>query len=111
MNRYTAVIAAAVLACASGGVHAQDDGIVNFGKIVGGNAENGKACGASQAQIDGYKTKQKQLMQGMYAQVKNFGSDFDNGYKQGQQTMQKAHAAGTYKPDAAICKQLLSDMR
>ncbi|NYF22985.1 hypothetical protein HDC36_004475 [Xanthomonas sp. JAI131] len=111
MNRYMAVIAAALLACTSGGVHAQDDGIVNFGKIVGGNAANGKACGATQAQVDAYKAKQQKTMQGLYAQLPNFSGDFDKGYKQGLQSMQKVHADGTYKPDAELCKKLLSDMR
>ncbi|WP_185825226.1 hypothetical protein [Xanthomonas sp. SI] len=111
MNRYTAVIAAALLAGASGGVHAQDAGIVNFGKIVGGNVANGKACGATQAQADAYKAKQKKTMQGLYAQAADFSGDFDNGYKQGLQGMQKVHADGTYKPDAELCKQLLNDMR
>lgn len=111
MNRYTAVIAAALLASASSGVHAQDDGIVNFGKIVGGNVANGKACGATQPQVDAYKAKQKKVMQGLYAQAPNFSADFDNGYKQGLQSMQKVHSAGTYKPDAELCKQLLNDMR
>lgn len=111
MNRYMAVIAAALLAGISGGVHAQDDGIVNFGKIVGGNAANGKACGATQAQVDAYKAKQQKTMQGLYAQAPNFSADFDKGYKQGLQSMQKVHADGTYKPDAELCKKLLSDMR
>ncbi|WP_368562958.1 hypothetical protein [Pseudoxanthomonas sp. UTMC 1351] len=105
------IVFAALLMTVAISAHAQSGSPgQNWGKLVGVNHSNAKACGATAAQLAAYKRKNMEQGKVLYGRMGDYPTDFEAGFKDAHARNDKALQANGGRPAADVCKDLLQQV-